>query len=65
MFVPESEWHERDVTRSSREEVFTLGERGVTDEARPYRISKTVFRSKNRVNILIVSPLGLGTMLYF
>ena len=31
MFVPESKWHERDVARSAREEVFTLGERGVQD----------------------------------
>ena len=30
MFVPGSEWHERDVARSAREEVFTLGKRGVS-----------------------------------
>ena len=28
MFVTGSEWHEREVLRSAREEVFTLGKRG-------------------------------------
>ena len=73
MFVrPGSEWNERDVARSAREEVLSLGERGTraiqtpvrtfkqTAEARPYSSSKTVFRSKNRVCVLIVLYFNLG-----